>query len=316
MIEMSARSRFEAIASNGAASPGELARAARGGDVSAARDLAALFARAGFIDPGAIASIYDAAAAGWIDQVATPEDASQAGVLEAPAELWKDFWDFLEDDTPTDAGGFTMRTAALGGRLDAGFETRAIAASLQFNGVREAAAQGWPERFRIEDLARCPEGSLGWEFHELIVKNGFDLEVLDRDALGLARLTPPLDYLNVRILQCHDLWHIIGGYRTTSLHEVAISGFQLGQFGHNYSAQFLAVVTAKASLVRPEGIPLLFDVILTAWRHARNTPQLLGADWPSLWDLSADAVRQRLGVTPYASPFPADLFEQLQAQAA
>lgn len=316
MIKKGVRSRFEALASSGAASPGELALAARGGDVFAASDLAALFARAGFIDPGVIASIYDAAAAGWIDQVAAPEHASGAGLLEAPAELWKDFWDFLEDDTPTDAAGVTLRTAALGNRLDAQFEGRAIAASLAFAGVREAAAQGWPERFQMEDLAGCPEGSLGWAFHELIVKNGFDLEVLDRDALGLSKLTPPLDYLNARILQCHDLWHIIAGYRTTSLHEVAISGFQLGQFGHNYSAQFLALVMAKVSLLRPEGIPLLCEVIVTAWRHARNTPQLLGADWPALWNLPAEAVRQRLGVTPYASPFPADLFEQLQADAA
>lgn len=316
MIEMSVRSRFEALAGSGEANPGELARAARGGDLAAARDLAALFARAGFIDPGSIAPTYDAAAAGWIDQTASAARADAAGHLRAPDELWRDFWAFLEDDTPTDAGGFTLRTAALGARLAPGFEARAIAASLDFNGVAEAAAQGWPDRFRIEDLARCPDGSLGWDFHQLIVKNGFDLEVLDRDALGLRDLTPPLDYLNVRILQCHDLWHIIGGYRTTALHEVAISGFQLGQFGHNYSAQFLAVVTAKAALRRPEGVALLFDVILTAWRHGRTTPQLLGADWPALWDLPAERVRERLGVSPYASPFPADLFEQLQAQAA
>jgi hypothetical protein len=32
-----------------------------------------------------------------------------------------------------------------------------------------------------------------------------------------------------------------------------------------------------------------------------------------VWEQPLDAVRAKLGVTPYESPFPADLFEQLAA---
>ncbi len=173
-------------------------------------------------------------------------------------------------------------------------------------------SQGWPERFRLADLAACPEGSLGADFHRLIVDNNFDLEVLDRDALGLARLRPPLDYLNARILQCHDLWHIVGGYHTTALHEVAISAFQLSQFGHNYSAQFLAFVVAKAAIKRTEGLALLLEIIFTGWRHGRGTPQLLDVVWPDVWREPMESVRKRLGVSPYQSPVPPDLVEQLE----
>ena len=142
------------------------------------------------------------------------------------------------------------------------------------------------------------------------------LEVLDRDALGRAKLPPPLDYLNVRILQCHDLWHIVGDYHTTALHEVAISAFQLSQFGHNYSAQFLAFVVARAALKRPESVGLLLEMILSGWRHGRASPQLLGVVWPDVWDLPTDRVRARLGISPYQSPFPPDLVEQLERAAA
>jgi len=136
--------------------------------------------------------------------------------------------------------------------------------------------------------------------------------VLDRDALGLDGLPAPLGYLNARILQCHDLWHIVGGYQTTALHEVAVSAFQAAQFGHGYSAFFLAVVAARA-VDEPGFFSLIMEVILSAWRHGRETTPLIGVDWPSVWAGTIDEVRARLGVEPFASPHPADLFEQLKA---
>ena len=188
--------------------------------------------------------------------------------------------------------------------------------ALAYPGVPAAVAQGYPKRFGLGTLARCPAGSLGGQFHALIVDNGFDLEVLDREALGLGKLPAPLDYLNARAsLQCHDLWHIVGGYRTTALHEVAISAFQLAQFGHHYSAMFLGMVLTRIAFERPEGGAIILPIILGAWAHGRRTPPLLGVNWEAVWDGPLDQVRQKLGVTPYASPFPADLFEQLSVAA-
>ena len=221
-------------------------------------------------------------------------------------------------DTPQGtlgAGGVTQRTAELLTYISPGLRDRVARSALAYPGCAEAAARGYPARFTIASLARCPKDSIGGEFHSLIVDNGFDLEVLDRDALKLADLPPPLDYLNARILQCHDLWHLAAGYRTTGLHEVAISGFQLGQFGHQYSAMFLAMVLSRASFDRPEAATLLLDIILGAWVHGRESPPLLGVDWETIWDQPIDAARAELRLKPYASPWPADLFEQSAASA-
>ena len=111
----------------------------------------------------------------------------------------------------------------------------------------------------------------------LLAYQGFDLEVLDRDGLGLAGLPAPLDYLNVRILQCHDVWHEMAGYATTGLHEVCISGFQMGQFGHHYSSTFLAMLLTKAACTEPAAVGPILDPILCAYAHGRETPPLLGA---------------------------------------
>jgi ubiquinone biosynthesis protein Coq4 len=230
--------------------------------------------------------------------------------LPVPEALFLALWSIVDG-----AGGgrsaleFTQATAALGGQLDPGFQAAQLAVSRDWPGVAEAAAQGWPEPFTLAQLAAAPSGSLAATFHDLIVENGFDLEVLDRDALSLRDLPAPLDYLNARILQVHDLWHLVGGYRTTGLHEIAISAFQLAQFGHAYSGFVLAVTLASAS-ADPTRYAVLSGVIAAAWRHGRMTPPLLGVDWPAVWDHPVEDVRRALGVEAFASPWPADLFER------
>ncbi|MDB5494013.1 MAG: hypothetical protein JWP86_1350 [Phenylobacterium sp.] len=286
------------------------------GDPTDLEALAALWLNAAAAAPERLPAIYDGVAAGWLGQ----KPRAPAIVLpDAPAEpiprgFWQAFWALLaEAPGSLGAGGVTVRTAALLDELAPGVSLRVGAASLAYPGCAAAVAQGYPQRFTLEALARCPKGSLGGEFHDLIVDNGFDLEVLDREALGLADAPPPHNYLNARILQCHDLWHLAAGYRTTGLHEVAISGFQAGQFGHHYSAMFLGMVLARAAFERPEAAPIFLDTVTTAWTHGRESPPLLGVDWEALWDRPAEEVRARVGLTPYASPYPADLFEQLAA---
>jgi ubiquinone biosynthesis protein Coq4 len=311
MISQQAKQQFEALVASGDGDPAACARAAKQGDMHAAITLGALLTRVGFVEPGQILETYDAAARGWFGEPSPPMNLREGAGTVNPA-LWAPFWELLEDESKMDPGTFTTRVAGLGQYTDAGFSRRAGDASLAYPGVPDAVAQGWPERFQMSDLAACPPDSLGGEFHRQIVDNNFDLEVLDRDALGLAQLPPPLDYLNVRILQCHDLWHIVGGYHTTALHEVGISGFQLSQFGHNYSAQFLGFITARAAYRQQMGIPLLLEITLSGWRHGRNTPPLLGVDWKEIWKTPTDKIRERLGVSIYQSPVPPDLIEQLQ----
>jgi ubiquinone biosynthesis protein Coq4 len=281
--------------------------------------LAASFVHVAFAAPDRIAEVYDAAAAGWLGEpvLGPPISTFHEPPVDIAESLWTEYWSVIEDFVAGTLGTqITPRTAALNGYAVPDFVPRAARAALTYPGVREAAATGYPDKFTLDALALCPQGSLGNSFYHWIVDNGFDLEVLDRDELGLSEYEPPLDYLNARILQCHDLWHIVGGYHTTILHELAISGFQMAQFGHNYSATFMAVVTVGTSLREPAGFGLVMDMIATSWKHGRETPSMIGVRWDSVWDEPTQAVRDKLGVSPYESPYPPDLVEQLQVAAA
>jgi ubiquinone biosynthesis protein Coq4 len=281
--------------------------------------LAAPLAHAAFAAPDRIAEIYDAAAEGWAGApIAAAPIRASAPPLPLKADLWPTFWAVVDDALAgkLDAISITVRSAALGGLLDEGYRARAVAAAHAYPQITEAAAGDLPRRITLEELAACPPGSLGAQFHAIIVDNKFDLEVLDRDALGLAALPKPLDYLNTRILQSHDLWHIVAGYETTALHEIALSAFQMAQFGHNYSAHFLAVTAAITAHAPAAGWGLVMDTILSAWRHGRETPPLMAVPWEEVWTETVDAIRARYGVSAFASPYPANVIEQAQGMAA
>jgi ubiquinone biosynthesis protein Coq4 len=293
-----------------------LARAVRDGEPSAPFRIAAQCVHVATIAPERLVATYDALCRGWLGDVPHADaigGPAPSGEIARP--VWDAIWDLaLDPAVGTSAADITVRTAAIAGLLPEVLHQRVAAMALSYPGIAEAAAAGMPRRFTLEELAECPTDSLGGRLHSLVVDKGFDLEVLDRDAYGAAGLPAPLDYLNVRILQCHDAWHEVAGYETTGLHEVAISGFQMGQFGHHYSSVFLAVVLTKVAFTEPfEGFGFLLDIILSAYRHGRETPPLMGVEWEAIWDRPLDEIRTIVGITPYASPYPAGILETLRS---
>jgi ubiquinone biosynthesis protein Coq4 len=309
------RSHFErmALASTSSDAAVALTKAAKAGDADARTRLAAALIGAAFAAPERSGTLYDAIAKGWFG---TPIEAAPLPTIDKAAlvltrEFWSAFWGLFDVRASLDAGGVTIRVATLGGSVAPEFQQRAADACRVYPGVNDIDATHLPARVQLGDLAACPPGSLGNVFYRLTVDNKFDLEVLDRDALALSGLMPPLNYLNTRILQAHDLWHIVGGYDVTKLHEVAISAFQLAQFGHSYSAMFLAFVVTVASCGEPAGFSFLIDTIASAWKHGRETPPLMRIEWEQVWERSAQSIREEYGITPYRSPYPADILEQL-----
>lgn len=170
-----------------------------------------------------------------------------------------------------------------------------------------------PDRFwqQFEETLSGPEGCLARELLRMWVDNGFDPEVLDRDAIGLAGISPALRYLNTRILQMHDTWRLVAGYETTGLHEMAISAFQLAQFGHNYSTMFLTTVCTMSDLKQPMGFPLLLQNMSEAWAHGCDAPDFMAIEWEQGWHMNLEDVRAKYGIAPFAGTFRANLLEQL-----
>ncbi|HEX2593962.1 MAG TPA: Coq4 family protein, partial [Rhizomicrobium sp.] len=250
--------------------------------------------------------------AGYLGEAMPEVTAMPGDGFVLPRAFWDYFWGHLDAQR---TGAFapeelTARVAMLGVTLPV--ERRDVweAASRAHPKTAEAHLRPMPPKLTLQELAVQPEDSLARDFHALIVAMGFDLEVLDRS--GLETLPPALAYLNARILQMHDVWHLMGGFRFTALHEVAISTFQLEQFNHGYSAMFLAAAATGIACGGSDGAPVMLT-IAEAWQHARATPSLMGIAWEKEWSASVDDLRTRHGIKAFKGSLPPDLFECPQA---
>ena len=277
------RAGFAALAQAGAEDAAARALAARlkaRPDPADLKALAALLLHAAAAAPERAAGTYDAAAEGWLGAaVGGPHiRVVQSPDEPIPAVFWQAFWALLAEPGGLGTAKAAPRTADLEGLVSPRAAARATAAARAYPGVAESRAQA----FTPQALARSLGAALG--------ALGGDPEVLAGEARRL-----------------------VAGYQATKLHEVAAMGFQLAQSGSHHAAMFLGLTLARVAYEAPEGGPLLLDTILSAWAHGRTAPPLMGVNWPKLWDRPVDEVRARLGVTPYASPWPADIFERAAA---
>jgi ubiquinone biosynthesis protein Coq4 len=283
-------------------------RLAKQGRFEGREVITAALAWAAFACPAAITAIYDTVANSWLgsgDMVPLPE---QLAVAPLEDSFWEAFWTVV-DGQDYDATSITVAVAALGGALHPSMEQISENAARAHPGAAAALTHAVPGRTDVEVLATCPEGSLGYTLYRMIVDNGYDLEVLDREAIQLGELPQALQYLNVRILQMHDVWHLVAGYTTSGSHEIAISAFQLAQFGHNYSAMFLAVGAMMSHANQSRAFPILMQLMMEAWEHGRRTPAMMDIEWEREWRTPIPELRQKYSIEKYRSVLPDDLLE-------
>ncbi len=287
--------------------------AAKRGDAEGRLQLTAAMAWIAYSCPDACEAVCDNIASAWLGSGPTPE--VPTGLPEAPLEdsFWSAFWAVVDGhDDGYDALTITVAVASLAGAVHPKMGELAEHQARHHRGSAEAVKNPVPDRTDIDALAECPPGSLGRSLYNMIVENGYDPEVLDRDAIALSQLPHSLHYLNARILQMHDVWHLVAGYETTSSNEIAISSFQLAQFGHNYSSMFLAAVMAISTFKEPRGFTILMQIICEAWQHGRQAPVMMNIEWEKEWNNSLESIRSAHKIPTYKSIFPADLLESIE----
>jgi ubiquinone biosynthesis protein Coq4 len=287
---------------------------------------AALMTHAAFVEPERQIAIFDAIASGWLDHSNEAEraaslrqqlpwlneDSDQAGGWRTPRAVWDAFWSVVDaepaapkdDAQPKDAAlDFTGRVVAIGRHYDAELLMRCERAVLLHDEVPALLAR--PEvRMTTKDLRNWPEDSLGSDLLNMLTSKGYDLEVIDPDDIMLPPVFAAQNRTNRRILQLHDVWHLFAGYGFTAQGEVGISGFQLAQFGQNYSTRFLAATTTMMCLRPFVDINQYIALIAEGWRHGRCAPALMSVEWHKLLGRSIHDLRAELKVAPFKSRTP------------
>ena len=286
--------------------------AAKRGSGEARVQLSATMAWVAYSCPDACPAVCDNISSAWLGSGPTPEVPRNQAEAPMPDSFWKAFWAVVDGhDEGYDAIEITVAVASLGEALHEDMGPISEQHALNHPGAAAAQIRDIPGYTDIEALAKCPTNSLGYALYRLVLDNGYDPEVLSRDEIQLNELSHVLHYLNARILQMHEVWHLAAGYRTTSSGEIAISGFQLAQFGHNYSSMFLAAVMAISTFKEPAGFGILMQIINEGWRHGREAPAMMDIEWEAEWNTPLEDIRQKYNIPHYQSVFPTDVLEQV-----
>jgi ubiquinone biosynthesis protein Coq4 len=285
---------------------------------------AVLMAHAAFVQPERQIAIFDAIANAWLDLEKDSERAAslqqQLSWLTAPAVIeewqtpravWDAFWSVVDAEpaAQSNAGAkdaaldFTGRVVVIGMQYDAELLTRCERAHYLHEDVRKLLAQ--PEvRMTTNDLRNWPKDSLGSNLLDMLTSKGYDLEVINPDDVMLPPVFAAQNRTNRRILQLHDVWHLFGGFGFTAQGEVAISGFQLAQFGQNYSTRFLAATTTMMCLRPVVHVDQYISLISEGWRHGRRAPPLMSVEWHKMLGRSIADLRAEMQVAPFKSRTP------------
>jgi ubiquinone biosynthesis protein COQ4 len=163
----------------------------------------------------------------------------------------------------------------------------------------------WPA---LAELVAMPAGSLGHVYGLFMASQ------------GLSELSAPVlpsgiggddAYLQMRIRQTHDLWHVIAGLPITLAGEAAANGLTTEQLRWPGSALLIAAdLIHRVSAGEPHadeaeavdvGVAIAYGLNLGA-----TAQPLLAQRWEEGWQTPLEVWRARLGIRPLlrASPFP------------
>lgn len=153
-------------------------------------------------------------------------------------------------------------------------------------------------------LAALPPDTLGGAYFALterakISAQGIvDASIAAGDAAP-APTDPEVEWVGNRMRDTHDLWHVVTGYQTDVIGELALLAFTFAQAPH----LGIGLIVGFGYL---QQFPQVNQHIRSGYRRGRRAAWLPAVAWEALLDQPLDAVRVQLGIDeiPVYEPIP------------
>lgn len=153
-----------------------------------------------------------------------------------------------------------------------------------------------PPDYDLDDLLTYPKDSLGYCYAAAIKTAGFDPNLhRDMGAETDAR------YVELRLSQTHDIWHVITGFDTSVTGEIGLQAFHLAQFPYPLAAMLLANALMSSTLLMPQDLPFLVEAIFQGLQMGQQAQSLFAQRWEAGWEKPLHQWRSELKVRPVLS---------------
>lgn len=145
--------------------------------------------------------------------------------------------------------------------------------------------------YDLDKLLKYPQDSLGYVYALSMKQSGFD-----PDLYSDIQIDSDESYVEARLGQTHDIWHIITGFGTSTTEEMGLQAFHLAQFPYPLATMLISNVLVTTTLLNPEEIPLLLDTIQRGWQMGKQAKQLFPQKWEQAWDKPVTQWRYELNI--------------------
>lgn len=153
-----------------------------------------------------------------------------------------------------------------------------------------------PGAHDLNALLGLPSDSLGYIYAKAMTEKGFEPNVH-------AGMTAGSDgeYIELRLSQTHDLWHILTGFDVSLSAEIGLQAFHLAQFPYPLGTMLVANSLISATLKAPETLPDLLEAIAVGFRMGKIAKPLFGEKWEEGWEKPLSQWQRELNIEPIAN---------------
>ncbi len=150
-----------------------------------------------------------------------------------------------------------------------------------------------PPAHDLEALLTLPSDSLGYIYAAQMKKTGFDPNL----HAGMT-VKSDADYVELRLSQTHDLWHIITGFGTSVVDEIGLQAFHLSQFPYPLATMLVATNLIFTTLRKPELLPQVLAAIAQGFQMGKAAHPLFAQKWEEGWAKPLTQWQVELNIQP------------------
>jgi ubiquinone biosynthesis protein COQ4 len=150
-----------------------------------------------------------------------------------------------------------------------------------------------PPAHDLNQLLTYPHDSLGYLYAATLKKVGFDPNL----HAGMAAEFDA-QYVELRLSQTHDIWHILTGFDTSAIGEIGLQAFHLPQFPYPLATMLIANALMSSTLLAPEELPPLLNAIAQGWQMGQVAKPLFSQKWEEAWEKPLAQWQAELNIQP------------------
>ncbi|MEO0650330.1 MAG: Coq4 family protein, partial [Planctomycetota bacterium] len=136
-------------------------------------------------------------------------------------------------------------------------------------------------------------------YAEHITSHGFDADYFRKKPVDT-----DVDYIQMRIRQTHDIWHVMTGFGVGSFGELGLKAFELSQTGRPMAAVICTGGVLRYMLKMPDQLEPMMAYVAYGYNLGARAKPFLAERWEEGWDVPLDEWRTRVGwVAPEDTPY-------------